>query len=282
MFKLPHLGLPDPTGELVLVKAAIGTKAAALDRLVNDPTFKTPLRLEEDDCGMTGFDFQGALWALPLLKPAASPNAPPEFFSVKVRRMFPDAYDFPRTKLPDHFDWVFYPMSVYKGLQNQSSAKDEQEELGGFLFQGGRASEARDAAKQTKKKKQRNPNEEISELEALSMDIFEESWWEGVQLQAMLEEFKLGNRSPKSPADLTIRVRVHPTPNDDYRGLDYAICRADDPSDAKPPEERWKPMPPEATKPGGERYHVNLCRKSKGHKPFTKEEWDQMPHPPQY
>lgn len=277
IFKLPHLGLPDPTGEWVLVKAAIGTKAAALDRLVNDSSLKAPLREEEDDCEMTAFDFQGALWALPLLKPPASPNAPPQFFSLKVRRMFPDAMEFPRTKVPDHFDWVFYPMSVYEEQvrENASPSKESGNDKPGYVvFQGGTAAQAK--LDHEKKKKRRDPNKEISEWQAFSNSIFEDDWAAATQLSAMLEAAKLGDPAAVGAPQLTFRLRIHPAPDKDYRSMDYAICRTDEPSDAKLPEERWKHLPPEATKPGAQRHFVNLCRKGTPHQPFTKEEWIQM------
>ena len=42
-------------------------------------------------------------------------------------------------------------------------------------------------------------------------------------------------------------------------------------------EDRWKPLPPEASKPGGERQFVNVHRRMVGKKPFSKDEWPPAP-----
>lgn len=99
IFTLPRLGLPDPRlCEPVLVKAAIGPRAAALDLLFNSSaTSSAALQTRREghisETGLVDIECRGSLWILPLLKPASNKrnksNAEVEVFNINVKRLAP-------------------------------------------------------------------------------------------------------------------------------------------------------------------------------------------------
>lgn len=287
IFVLPHLGLPDLGGEWRILKAAVGTKAEALDPLFNDKALQTPLRHEgsPEDTAPIAIELEGALWILCLLKPkSASPTAgPPEFYSVKVKRFFPDALNVPRRQLPSDCDWVFFPMSVYHDqIAEWTSPSTDEQSPRGYVFEAGPASEAKALKKKEEdkeKKKNSKPGRELTEWETLSGNFLNDDWCRAVKIDTMLEQADRGNLSlGNDPDGLSMRIRVHPAEDHEYRSLDYCILsKAEEEKGGAIAAEKWKPLPPGAAKPGAERHWVNIGRVGKGKRPFSKEEWPPAP-----
>lgn len=274
IFALPHLGLPEPEGEWCHLKAAIATTAEALDLLLNDTALQAPLRCE----GEVRFpiEFEGALWLLALPEPqsiSATVGAP-EFFTVKVKRLFPDALEVPRREAPPGCDWAFIPMFVYKDLVGKKKSVH-------LIFAAGTAMQAK-ALTQEKSNKKKNKgssskkvDQKITKSDVFSGNIFNEEWRRAVTINTMIEETQRGDHIDDS-SQLSVTLRVHPADDHDYRSIDYAVVvvsKGDEGEGSTEGEKSWKPLPAGALKPGADRFFVNMVREANGKMPLSKEEW---------
>lgn len=133
IFLLPKLGDPDPAGDWVCVKAAIGTKEDALYRLMHDKEVKMPLRKDlGDDRVIMPIHFNGSLLMVPLLKPASTdPNAPPEFFSVFAKHapLGDILNEWPIPPIPDDSAWGIFPMDNYEAMTGKAKKQGK-----GFVY----------------------------------------------------------------------------------------------------------------------------------------------------
>lgn len=267
---LPRLGLPDPAGEWHTVKAAIGKKADVVDLVVN-PSIQTPLHPEVpfNDTAVVGVEFQGAFWVLFLLKPKSfSPTAPPEFFTVKLKRG-PAAGRLPiSASLKDDIDWIFWPMSAFEEQMNAvASPASAAKMVLRPLYGCGRAADVKRWQDYESRARR-----DVSKQEARERDIIDADWDVALHGETVLTAVSQGDESLSSGRELVTLIRIHPAPDGDFRSIDYVVhCRSE--AVASISEHRWKPLPPQATRPDGDRKFVNLYRAAAGKKRFNKEEW---------
>lgn len=280
-FVFPHLGLPDPAGEWVLLKAAIGFNEEILTPLVNSDILETPLRHTDGQTSLVAIDFEGALWVLPLLKPRGSPGAAPEFFTIKARRQTPGWLSAERPELPGRSDWIFLPMEAYAKQKREfaslarSAPQGQQARSPFYVIDCGTAADTRPEKKAKERKKAEKPMTEEEVL--MGCQIFRDDWCREVYAELMREAAQKGDPSSVSPTGLKFRLRVHPAKNDDFRSLDYVVCGKDEDVGTSIAEERWLPLSPHATRPDAQRHSVNLLRRSAGKKTFSREEWPPTP-----
>lgn len=280
LFVLPHLGLPDPAGEWHTVKAAVGRKRDIVDLVVNPASYQTPLRAEVawDDMAVMPVTLRGCFWVLFLLKPTdPSDTAGPEFFSLKLKRGPASRNTIPQPTLPDATEWVFVPKSIFDeqmaavGPTSSPSTQQALSHKASPTIGGGTAEHVRKWQAYDRKAKQ-----DVTDVEAIHGDILDSDWRVPVLKQTLLEAAKRGDYSKATTEELTITIRLHPAPGGDFRSIDYAVRASDEPKNATVPEEMWKPLPPHATRPDGDRKFVNVRRVAVGKAAFSKEEWAAM------
>lgn len=118
LFQLPSLGLPDPSGEWVTLRCAIGDhKTCAL--LLNSSNSNQPIDLIKPDSKqeVVEAELEGAIWSFPLLSSSPSASRPKakagsKLLNVYVKRQSSSSYASgsraqERTKLPDGITLVF-------------------------------------------------------------------------------------------------------------------------------------------------------------------------------
>lgn len=95
IFQLPTLGLPDPEGDWVDLRVAIGTLQAATTA-TQDPSITAPRRYASASslCSILDVGYEGALYFLPLLLPER-PSPTTEVFTIRVPRLWPCDHWFP-------------------------------------------------------------------------------------------------------------------------------------------------------------------------------------------
>lgn len=86
LFRFPSLGLPDPEGEWVIIRAAIGTRKNATSKLKND-SIEPPMRYAYQGCGSMDIEHDGAIWVVPLVAANHVSGDATEFFLLKSRRL---------------------------------------------------------------------------------------------------------------------------------------------------------------------------------------------------
>lgn len=277
-FVLPHLGLPDPAGEWAIVPAAIGLRQDVLERLVHDNALHfSVIRGGGSDTALVPAIFQGALWILPLFKPASpSPAAPPEFFYAKAWRLLPDTLagvEGRPNELEYTCDWVVYSMTSYTDQMeaNSSAATSTQSQHQGQSFRTyriecGPAWYAKFQAQHA-----------LLEDDVLEGDnIFKEEWCKQTFLERSAAHRDSGHSSDLDARELRIRVRVRPAKGNDFTSLDYAIVGKGNASPSLSDED-WLPVPSYATKPQAMRHAVNIARRGAGKSVFSEEEWPPTP-----
>lgn len=113
--------------------------------------------------------------------------------------------------------------------------------------------------------------------ELRSGEVFHNDPWKQQIYYEMLAEALGNNVSINEDANPNIRIKFAPAPDNAYRSMIYAV-RAQ--GDSRPiREEEWKPLPLYATKPGFQRYFVNMGREMGGHSPFSRAAWPPGPAP---
>lgn len=271
---LPHLGLPDPRGDWHTIKAAIGKKADIVELVVN-PSIPTPMRPQVafNEMAVVPVTIRGSLWILFLLKPTnPSPTAGPEFFSLKLKRGQPNAIDLPDSPLPDATEWVFVPMYLFYEQMAVVSpdsypAAHQPKRKGYPIIGGGTADHVRRWQRYNERGKS-----EVTEEEVLDNDIIDSDWHVPILNQALSEAANQGHVL-ESTDELKLRLRIHPAQDGDFRSIDYKVFRNTDLNKDDARGEGWKPLPPHATRPDGDRKFVNLHRVAVGKEAFSKEEW---------
>lgn len=114
MLQLPALGLVDPAGEWVTLRAACGTMEQCAELLAASNTSIPPLRATETEFGVVRAQFQSAMWSVPTIH--AQRQAKPEVFRVRIKRQSPSALpaDIERTRLPIDTEAIFLSKTTLK------------------------------------------------------------------------------------------------------------------------------------------------------------------------
>lgn len=101
VFRFPSLGLPDPNGEWIIIRAAIGPRDKAFAKVKNDG-IEPPMRYPHQNCGMMDIVYENAIWVTPLVAPHQVSGNGTEVFLLKTRRLplSPGRYGAP-TRLDD-------------------------------------------------------------------------------------------------------------------------------------------------------------------------------------
>lgn len=296
-FALPSLGLPDPAGEWVTIKGAVGIEQQALPLVLNSSSTTTArMRSPGVDDKVMDVEYQGALWLLPLVAPRGKPNDPPEVFNVRVQRFLPSvAPDPARRKLDDNLTWVcLMPtegMTAYlASLSTPASCpagKTEGEHsspAGSTPSTSGPAPSPPTTSRpklfmqtQVRQEEEGKGRKGSDKWEDWAGESLDEGWCRSVMLKA-LKEFSQSDPSV-SAKPVTILLREHPAWNGDFRSLDYTVVRVDEDASGSFGEHRWTPLPPGACKPGAERRLVNMAREKVRMRPFGEDEWPPGPGP---
>lgn len=307
IFKLPTLGLPDPNGQWVHIKVAIGLKHQAAAAL-QDPNVSAPRRYACDRYALVDLDYEGACFIIPLCLPEL-PSPATEVFTLRVRRHL--AEDLPcddRIKLPDglgFFPWMPIPeegISVFAGpasIKRKSSTAatppteaDEkafwENEYGELLrdWDAEQSTIAPDAfnaswgklytssepagasIKSTMKNKEFHHS---SEWIHTPEDAFDEDWMVEALAKALIEAVKT-SKPPVSrePPTISLQARTGKDGSDEVK-FEYAFVFTSG-DGAQPSNLKWKPIPTHAWKPGYELIFVNQVRGSLYKHPLSQED----------
>lgn len=347
IFVLPSLGLVDPAGEWVSVKAAITTSARqSASVALQNPSLNGPPCYPSGEYTIVEAEYEGAVWFLPIVQHSEAAEAgEPDFFTVQAQRVpFNAAIKIDRIKIPNKAQticlkppflgidssidpsgdevesdaaaereeeskqrsaWDFARSRPRSASSSSSESSSESESSSSWAKasrpstpqeadqeaeSGGQSEGEEKAAAEVKEQEQAarvNSHEEHKEEEEdeeeteewknrmfdelRSGEIFHNDPWKQQVYYEMLAEALGNNVSINEDANPNIKIKFAPAPNDAYRGMIYAV-RAE--GDSRPiREEEWKPLPWYATKPGFQRYFVNMGRELGGHAPFGREEW---------
>lgn len=264
-FLFPALGLPDPEGEWVSLTAAIGSPDK-VNPAIQDPNVVAPMRFPTGEEEIAEIEQSGAIWLVPCLKSKEEdPLKDPEFFTIRVRRI-PAASALPNPKRvqiaggrrplfiqPRPTQLYFESIGISTRPDDSPLSRDggvnigtEQEDFSQSISWSGRHGET------------------------ITFFAFT-PWLQQVTTNLIIECLRAGTVKPCEGVRTTIKLRAHPAKNDDFRTLDYIARLAEDKSPVR--EQDWKPLPAEATKPGVQRWCVNLARKSVNKQPISREEW---------
>lgn len=284
-FVLPQLGLPDPGGEKVEVKAAIGIKEEVLLPLFQSNINDLPLRAYDDNATLTGLDYRGSAWLFPLVQPPSLPS-PPQFFKVLAKRVLPQTLPTQRNKLIAEAEWVRIPIKVYTRQMraersNFKPSEESASELERYhLLEWGKFAEL------TPDLTPLDEREEVVEGEMTEWDVLMDKstltkeWTQETYFRKMREAAQRGESIDITT--LKIRTRIHPAEDNDFRSIDYIVVTQEETIKYMAagkgfPEERWEHLPLEAMKPGAYRVSVNIHRLDAGMKAFSREEWPPAP-----
>lgn len=266
-FSLPTLGMPDPAGEWVPLKAAIAPLEmnSCLKLEFESPATSTaPLRTPPTiNCTTKLIEYQNALWVLPKVPPQRAPSHTPEFFTVKVwRKPLPAKPDLKATKIDNDEKLVCLAGTTDWQFFGRGSGPRTAEELDFHVKAmaiGCRNVDPPSSGPRQPTAAELDIEREFTK-EELDGNIFTPEWCEEIDL------FKGTPAGTGRKKQTHVQMRVHPQEHGDFRGMDY-VLRAE--GDFSPPrDDEWKPMPARATLPGVQRCWVNMSRWSMGRGPL--------------
>lgn len=313
LFQIPCLGLPDPGGEWVTLRAAIGTKKQCTSLLETCKPTDAKLCKPDGNYEVVEAEHDGAVWFFPMLRLLKGGSKKPELLSVNVRRQPisspPKAY---RLKLPSGIDVAFLNKSTklfeYKGSSwTRVKEDDDDEELDlakdfnvnirtpdSHKLDESVAMEAVElmricrnptAAQAEPARPPSDPSlvvqwsNERSKIRAHAYKLWDDQVNEKVNKDWLRKVHKdavaAGLRQPTFNAKSQLaRFRISREDDWDIRGYDYALD-----SEKGLPEDKleWLPMPAHAADPEWVRCGVNLFRSGIGRRLITKEEWPPKP-----
>lgn len=301
VFLFPSLGIPDPKGEWISLRAAIGTQDVATPILEN-PDTQAPLRFPTGQEHVIDLEQDGVVWQLPCLKPETI-YKDPEIFTVRVRR-FPLAtappnpqrlqappgknsiclipppkrlnlkvitgpgpeFDsiFSEAKKKGKYDFIHSSSAKKKGRKNRRATLDsDTDDTAGE--EGSGAEEQEKKIEDWSKKIQWSGREGQSKL-----IIFDPQYLQTILMDFFIEALR--TNTMKQGEGPKVKLRARPCAGDDFKDLDYAIRPKGDNRPVK--EEEWKLLPYHGAKGGVHLYCLNLARKHVGKKEWSKEEWE--------
>lgn len=288
-FNLPTLGLPDPEGEWVIIKAAIGLRDQALP-LVTKYSVAPAVRYAYQGCGMLDVEYQGAVWILPLVGPhKLNEDAEAELFLLKTRRLpLSSSRKHCRTKLPNGdnpFHLVHRKGMAQFEVSTRTTVSDDKAFWAMELSQDGEQSEEEEVSSEEEgplsafdhirahlpelikvvKDKEKN----VIEWDESPQSALEEAWYTKTMRKA-IQDAKL-TRTPISPRGPGFSLRSLPC--GEGARFDYAILLDDR---EVPRFDEWRRLPMHAFKPGRALSFTNQVRKHWGKRPLTEKEWTEM------
>lgn len=265
-FSLPTLGMPDPAGEWVPLKAAIAPleMLSSIKYQFSSPASTTaaPLRTPPaTNCTTRLIEYQHALWTLPKVPPkSSSPSSSNEveLFTVNVKRTpLPSRPDPRVSKLENHEQVVCLIGSTFKLAGEGPRCPEELS-----LELKAMAVCCRNVDPPNSGPRQPTAAELDIEKEYTSKEmdgnLFNPEWCDEIDL------FK-GVAGP-GRKETHVQMRVHPQMDGDFRGMDYVLRAEGDFSPVR--DDEWKPMPARAMLPGMQRCWVNMIRKLVGRGPL--------------
>lgn len=300
VFQFPSLGLADPAGEWVTLRAAAGTKTECAALLAAAKAADAPFQPPKSTYSVIEVDCQGAIWYLPTSH-SQKDDSKPELFSVKVRRVLASAVpkNKDRTKLSNSAtEAIFFNKSTGK-IEYATLPESKAATFSSSLYvslttpTGSHPSDAitlegldqwrrclnptpaqcappqrptNPAARAEWVQKKKRIQDDASKLwQARANDAYNHEWAKEVCQEA--------GRKIKWEGTIELGgMRVSPEEDWDIRGLDYSLSKS---LEAK--EEDWRPLPLHAADQEWVRCGVNLNRSALGLRLFMKEEWPPRP-----
>lgn len=297
VFCLPTLGMPDPAGEWVSIKVAMGTKEKAIS-LLNEGGYDAPRRFACNRYKIVAVDYESAVWILPFCAPEKKAKDT-ETFTLKVRRLPPaDIPGASRLKVPDGLGmWSAFHPGGLNALQltkeelraknskaskppteadekafwstdcaSLTQDKDKPKTLSPSLFSIKWAKLSTSAhplgwpSNKSKKDAPRSTGWQHSPAEA-----FEDAWCTEAMAQAFIEAVQ--SSTPVSFVGPGIELQAHAeTGSNDVIVFEYAFSFGEEAPPSR--KDQWKRVPTRAWKPGYELKFVNQVRESYGKKPI--------------
>lgn len=308
MLQLPSLGLPDPAGEWVTLRAATGTREECVALLTAwRPEEEVPLRPTETEFGTVKAQFQGAIWSIPTAH--AKTGSKSELFRVKIRRQLASAVseDVQRKRFTNDVEAVFLakasqelkavPLSVSQAskleddlcVQITGCPSDATCSLATWELlqlcantttaqcQPPTPPEDPTAAAQWEGNRKKVHDAAKYLWGTRANRYVNLGWFQGLRDVAMegLDNATRDKLMEEEDPQLHLGgFIVSPEEDGDFRGIDYTLSSRDIP-DVK--DGGWRPMPLHGMDQEWVRCRVNLARSDTGKKLFTKEDW---PPPP--
>lgn len=316
LFHFPALGLPDPAGEWVRLKVAIGRRDECFERMLHSVLEGGHLREGTPAYKVIEIELNGAVWFLPTTMPLES-DSELEIFQLDVHRM-PASAAPPsvRGKGVDNATYVFIDRNGPHGKlrlemgplvpfeRKPFSDEDMLKNLnviGGaeFSIEGVQLYRhcnephlhQRDPFPPTSASSRPQKKAESERAKADALVKAHNIWHlmtkgmlpEDFQRQVFGDAIAAGLLSPSTPfvpnprQRLAAHIRVSPEPDGDLRGLDYALSSVDEDEEPPTDEAKWIPFPPRLAEENWVRCGVNLKRYEMGKRLLTKDDWPPKP-----
>lgn len=304
MLHLPSLGLPDPAGEWVTLRAANGTKKQCVTLLTAwRPEDDAPLRPTETEFGTVKAQFQGAVWSIPTAH--ANTGAKSELFRVKIRRQLASSVpeDVERKRFTNDVEAIFLGKASHELKAASLSLSQSGKRADALSVQVTGSSPNTSCSLAVWKllrlctdptpaqcAPQQPPDEPAAaekstkaHQEALELWCSRGNrhvnlgWMQGLRDLAIAGMEKASRAKLEEADETKIHLagfRVSPEKDHDVRGVDYAM-NLKGPLAVK--EHNWRPMPLQAMDEEWVRCGVNLTRLKHGKKLIAKEEWPPQP-----
>lgn len=279
-FQLPPLGLPDPAGEWVPVRAAMGAQAACTPLLL-DCCVEAPMRSSPDaQYDLFEIEYEDAIWFLPLLPFPSSPDTEPDVFTIYIWRCpVTVATTSSRPRLPFPVRVMFVSPSAprlecspeYIGSADPSCMANSK--LFRICVDPTIAESQPTEGERVKWRINGEVDKAWEAWSAMGRGASNEVWMRQVHNDAVAAGLR--KSTIFDAAKPIFRLRISPEYDGDVRGFDYALCREGDHSASRP--EDWLPAPQHAFSPDFVRCGVNLLRLELGGRLFTKKEWPPRP-----
>lgn len=274
-FQLPRMGLPDVGGGWTPLRAAVGPMEACYEQLFVRHIAAPFRRYNDVPSQAMDLEYDGWFLVLPLL-PSRAPPGEVDLFTVLVRRDRKSSAPAEQTvaRIPDGVYAIFArhsPQKIDCLVEPEADSDPSYMETTELLriCRDPTPSQCESVLQDRPKWAESGESDKAYQAwPAIHTSLVNKDWLS----QVHREVTAAGLGEPDAALiEKFYKFRPRQAPDQEGRGLEYALCRRED--KYPPPDEAWKPVPLDAFPLEYMRCGVNLYRLAAGKRLLTKEEW---------